>query len=1132
MIGRSAATGRAGLQQFTPGAHGPVPSDSQWEVIRTVGRHLLVAAGAGTGKTFTVVQKVLYLLGVPVRGEVYEPALRLDQMAAITYTNRAAAELKEKIRAALRAAGRRAQAAEVDEARIGTIHSFCGDILREFALRRGLDPAMTVLTELESIQLASESIRSVLLATLQPPDGAVIGAGDGDLGLGVMLDRHSLRDVEKWVRQLLDQGDALPALAARVGVLPPAEATLVRLALRVRARIEERLRSDGTVDFDRMITWTRDLIRDDASVRAALQRRLRVLIIDEFQDVDPAQREIADLLGDPASGRPDTPRLVLVGDPKQSIYRFRKADVRVWRSVERDFMDRAWGRVLPLAENRRSVPGVLGFVDHTIGALLDTPAERGAGHQDFEVPYAPVVPTRTDGPWPQAVEVLAVPADTSGKAYKAGLVRASDAAAVARRACELHEQGVAWRDMAVLFTAWEALDSYEAALRAAGVPTYALRSEGFYDRPEIVDLLVALRAVRDPNDDRALVGFLRGPCVGLSDETLLRIVRQAYPPYWGGLRRVVLPDVGASGPARASADAGAGSSDGRGTASAAAVCGVASAPAAEGERLRAGIALLDRLVPLRDRMPIRALVERLLDESGYLAHLALLWGSSSQQVANVRKFLRELDGVRDVSVSHVLRAIADARMLGVEQGDARLHGEQDDVVTMTSVHMAKGLEWRVVFWCDLMHGLRSLNEKLVVSGSDVALAPAGAAEKSDPTGAFARLKAQALAERDAEAKRLWYVAATRARDLLVLGGIPLGEGGRFRESPAFVIRESLRDATLGGRACVPYAARSGVEFQALVRCVEVIEESAPAPGIGALGDPSAVPGPLPAIVVPRSRARHSATELLALERCGRKHWFTYVLGVREPEPVRRAPDSGAPADHPTAIERGLIVHDVLERYEADRELEAWIEDAIGRWDEDAPPPETPRGIRYRRSLSAELESVLADPRYRAVFDRSEARRELPFLYIREPGFYATGQIDLVAPGAGGYDVIDVKTGDCAAADASERAERYAIQRALYTAALEAIGGRPVASFAFHFSHAGVQIAALTDRGAVGAELACAVEELLADPPALTDRPVECRFCGYRGRKWCAGVASSAGAGRAAPGTTRRVAPAISPERVE
>ncbi|MBX6365928.1 MAG: UvrD-helicase domain-containing protein, partial [Gemmatimonadetes bacterium] len=123
----------------------PEPNDRQWEAIRAVDRHVLVHAGAGTGKTFTVVRRILYLLGVEVRGERIAQPVGLGRIAAITYTNRAAADLKGKLRAALRAEGLRREAYEVDLARIGTIHSFCGEVLRDFALRAGRPPAGTVL---------------------------------------------------------------------------------------------------------------------------------------------------------------------------------------------------------------------------------------------------------------------------------------------------------------------------------------------------------------------------------------------------------------------------------------------------------------------------------------------------------------------------------------------------------------------------------------------------------------------------------------------------------------------------------------------------------------------------------------------------------------------------------------------------------------------------------------------------------------------------------------------------------------------------------------------------------------------------------------------------------------------------
>ena len=143
-----------------------------------------------------------------------------------------------------------------------------------------------------------------------------------------------------------------------------------------------------------MIVWTRDLLARDPTVRRTLQRRIRTLIVDEFQDVDPAQREIAYLLGAPEERRPDTTRLMLVGDPKQSIYRFRRADVTVWRGVQEDFEGRELGRVVTLEENFRSVPAIVGFVDASVGRVLDRPIREGKW-AEYEVKYQPLRAMRT-----------------------------------------------------------------------------------------------------------------------------------------------------------------------------------------------------------------------------------------------------------------------------------------------------------------------------------------------------------------------------------------------------------------------------------------------------------------------------------------------------------------------------------------------------------------------------------------------------------------------------------------------------------------------------------------------------------------------------------------------------------------
>src|SRR5688572_27069129 len=143
------------------------PTDSQWEAIRATDEHVLVAASAGTGKTHTVVGRILYALGEEIRGERCPSPLRLDQIAAITFTNQAAADLKEKLREKLRTAGRTHEVHELDAARIGTIHSFCGEVLRECALRTGRALGASILEDGEANALASECVRETLIAALE-----------------------------------------------------------------------------------------------------------------------------------------------------------------------------------------------------------------------------------------------------------------------------------------------------------------------------------------------------------------------------------------------------------------------------------------------------------------------------------------------------------------------------------------------------------------------------------------------------------------------------------------------------------------------------------------------------------------------------------------------------------------------------------------------------------------------------------------------------------------------------------------------------------------------------------------------------------------------------------------------------
>ncbi len=1025
----------------------PVRLDpNQWDAARAVDRHILVAAGAGTGKTSTVVGRILYLLGVPLRGERNPAPVSLDRIAAITFTNAAAADLRKKVRDALRTAGRHAEAFQVDTARIGTIHAFAGDLLREFALRAGRAPGLAVLEEGESRLLTTEVVQEALI------DGLTEAPIEG---LAELLAERGVERVAGWVERLLREADRLPAW--RAGRIGPREQALLALADRALARLHRRLDDAGATDFDRMLLWARDLLRLPEVCRV-LQRRLHTLIVDEFQDVDPVQRDLAYLLGDPASGRADTTRLMLVGDPKQSIYRFRQADVTVWTGVQRDFRDQGFGRVIPLERNYRSVAPVLGFVDAVIGPVLDLPISGGV-QADFEVPFASVRATRTDGPADEAVELILHPAAGPRQKISADDARRREAAVIAARALELRQQRGRWGGMALLLGSWTSAAIYEEALQAVGAPTYALQQEGFYRRQEVVDLLVALEAIRDPRNDIALFGFLRGPFVGVRDETLLELALQGRGPQWDRL-------PGYQG--------------------------------GEAELVARGLALLGRFGALRDRIPTAELLERLLVEGGYLAHLALFGEDGRQRIANVRKLVRLARASAQGGVGDFVRQLRAAREHLDREGGARLFGEQDDVVTITSIHSAKGLQWDVVFWADLSRqpvaarseGLLLSRDRMLIEGAE------------DPDAAEAAKTLTELLRREgrAERKRLWYVAATRARDRLIVSGFELEKQPSGSAASELVPQLASRIARGGGR--FHYDGQDG-SFTGRVHQTAGLDAE-PAPVAGTVLDPAAtLARPLPRLPVPLGQLRHSATEFLAWSRCPERHYLRYVAGIREPA------IKGGRGAREDAVRRGVIVHDVLERLREEAELELLLEDAIRRHDPEAPPEGTTEGVEYRDRIRTEVAAVETQPEYRALADAPGARRELGFIALVGGGDRIEGKMDLAAPLADGIVLLDVKTGRVPRGDAGAHAAHYAPQRDAYVTAAEAISGLPVSRFAFQFSQAGMQYAEMiTDEHRREArrrqgEMLRAIGD---GSRGRTAHPEECRFCGFRSAGWCPGVA--------------------------
>ncbi len=1119
-------------------------TDAQREAVRREG-HTLIEAGAGSGKTTTLVAKLAHHLGADVLpGERAARPCTLDEVAAITFTEAAAADLKGALRERLhreyratRDARWRRMAYAVDGARVGTIHGFCGGLLREFGVRAGLDPAFRVLDEAEAAEFRTRAAREVVLRTLGDPAGGAAPAAALALRLGVEgLVREAARlaaagDALDAAREAgcapgrdgpraapssahLERLRAAVSAAASAGAAPAWDerldgeaaalgATLLGIAGEVRARHATALAAAGALDYDALVAGARALLTDHPGVRRAVRARLRWLCVDEFQDTDPAQRDVAylvcgvrealDALDAAPGGSPaprgfalSAPSLCVVGDPKQSLYAFRGADVSLWDAVARDFARLGAPRIA-LDTSFRSGAALVDYVNAAFGALM--PAVDDEAAPSHEVRFRPLRPapdaSRADG----AVEILLV--DSPDDARTVDVRRTAEARAVAARVRALlaggtpdGAAGLRPREVALLFRNRTHMAAYEDALRAAGVPCHVAGGAGFYGARAVLDCGLLLRAVSDAHDDVAWLGLLRSPLVGLTDDALLR-VRRADPEAPLALafaRAAGATDVppGAAAHAFAPDDARA----------------IASARA-----------WLDELALLRDRVPVAALLERALERTGYAAVL-LRGPDGARALANVRKLVQladAFDASADAGGASLAafvawldrRRAAEARR-EAREGEAPLYGAGEDVVTLATVHGAKGLEWEAVVLCDLERDAAGGGFGPPACLLDPALGATLRLQERAPGAKVTRVaaawtcaQAGAAARELAEELRVAYVAATRARARLILPARVAGAGAKPAAAacPARWLLGALGLTDgIAARSAAQGAAGDAAGEARPEHAEVAAAELAFADVAGeARLDPALLRRVAGVDAVPFGR--RSATELMAFERDPAAHRRQYVLGLR-PEPAAGVPHEARGAGAAPALDArtaGDLVHRLLEEdggvaRDARRDLEALLErEGMG----GLPPAEVARIARL-------VEATRAHPDVRRLLDAEAVERELAFTWfavVDGTPHVLHGAMDLVArvadaarAGGSAVEVLDYKTNRVAAGGEAGVAAGYATQRALYAAALAAIHAEP-AAFSFFFPASGGGSRHEFDTAAVAAARAAVEARLRATAAA-------------------------------------------------
>ncbi len=1076
----------------------PLSDEKARETIVTrLDINLLVEAGAGSGKTESLARR----MAAGVAEGIYE----VDGMAAVTFTRKAAAELRGRFQQTLekrlhqeedRECVVRIQKAlsQLERLFTGTIHSFCAHLLRERPVEAAVAPGFAELDELGDLELRSRAWREYLAlergrssevlhrlgdAGVQPKDlddafnkvclfeeveflgGAVpipeVDRAWADLeefwrhlqshlptplhrdtSCGVQqaareymwrsrISRRTRRPaqlvalLELWERHLRivqkrwsDDAKQKKVISAAVGqLLDEFRATSVTPFLgqwrqyvygvattllngaRLHAR-ELRFR-DLTLNYGDLLQSAARVLRENREVRRALQRKYRWLFVDEFQDTDPIQAEVIVLLASEydsfetgsTSGHADPSvwtdavlrpgSLFIVGDPKQSIYRFRRADIEIYNQI-RQLIESNGGLTVELVTSFRATPELCQWTNDVFEDVF--PEEPTAEQPAFQ--GLQPVPSRSDGGKPRlktnnlsCIRVLC----HDGSVDRSDLPDADAQRIATFIAVEIAEGRRDPGDFLVLTWKRKNLDTYVRALEDVHVPVEVSGAGAFGESEEVRRLSELLRALSDPSDGPALIGVLRGPLFGLSDQALFAY-RQC-----GGWFRVTRPPVEVP---HDDNDAGT-------------VCDA--------------LWQLHEMYRWTRNLPVSSAVELILESSGCLALAATTPGAAEagdliHAVDRVRRVI-EIGGTLAEAAANLVQDIdkSEAESLSLEPG-------RRDVVRVMNLHRAKGLEAKVVFLADPCGGWTKEPDIRIVRDGNRALGympiTRGWGRSRQLIGLPAGWDNHAAIEAmflDKEEDRLRYVAATRVQELLVVSRWNKASGGN---RPWAVFNSYLADAPeLEIRTTVSGSANVGV-------------------------------GDLP---TEEALKAHRRSKAVWLATASEPSWTTesitggqaHGFPVSEDDPARllRGPATG--------MGWGELVHKLLEVALRRGRCEREYLERVARWFTFGKPD---LDTVVSEALDV-VEKVAQSELWDTVLAASDRLVEVPFATLDGQNRVLHGLIDLVYRDHDGWKVVDHKTDQVGPGQGSKLLKRYVAQISQYREAWVRVTSQHVAGVGVH-----------------------------------------------------------------------------------
>lgn len=827
--------------------------------------NIAVSAGAGSGKTRVLVERYLKILEA-------NPELQAKNIVAITFTRKAASEMRERIRQRISELmpdstpdSKERYTRILDElpwAPIGTIHSFAAGILREFAISAGLDPSFSIVEEDSSIDPGVEAAKMALrraehdlpeiyqramrffryktledhlaMLAVQPDIVAVMQRQIDNPFDAVAFYREALDgfDSAYWVRrlgELLNQtsgnehdrvaelieqlvtvqnsvspeqieagmkalkealfttkdeprktssifpktGYVVEELQQELEFLPeicrinPMGEKFAHQALQVlyslaKMAVDERdriRRYTAMLTFDDLerLTWLLLTQNKDADIiRNTLQNRYRYFMIDEFQDTNPMQWQMLKPLVTDTKGRLLKDRLFIVGDPKQSIYGFRQADVTVFRNVRNKIIadnkhhaptfhvEQAVPGDVTIDRNFRSRQAILQFTDIVCGQVM-------TDGKNYEIAYEPLAFGRNvenDRPEDTGQIALLIPPQSNGSDDEDDLQNTAEAGQdpwvelLVGHIKQTNAQGVFdWKDITVMFPARTRLEILMQAFKKAGIPFTVYKGVGFWQAPEIRDLIALITWLADVENRTALYTVLRSPMFGLSDEALL-ILADKWSRFPTDSDEMTIDQI------------------------------VDDLRWPDTDSVKLAYHILTEARQSAGIMPLAHILGTVLTASGG-------WGSYKaeddygQVIVNIEKFL---DNVTILDREGVAPLWETARILAeyqesIREEEATMTKSADNCVTLMTIHAAKGLEFPVVYLTGIEQPIRSYPGPLLIDsiqGVGLRLEQLNPDMPAYETYRYVQLKKEAERREIAERKRLMYVAFTRARDRLYL----------------------------------------------------------------------------------------------------------------------------------------------------------------------------------------------------------------------------------------------------------------------------------------------------------------------------------------------------------------------------